>query len=470
MAKKIISNPVLFKSLARIWKGKKVIVMGLGVYEWGSGWSSAAFFAELGSKVTVTDLKSKAQLQQGIKALKKYKIKYVLGRHRLTDFSNADLIVKNPVVKNSSIYLKQARKNNIPIETDISFFVQNCPSIIIGITGTRGKTTTATLIQHMLKSKWPNLLLGGNLGTSPLRSLYKCKKEEPVILELSSWMLESMAEKKISPHISLITNIYPDHLNYYTSYTSYIKAKANIVKYQSIKDVCFYNYDQALVRDMVLFAKSQKQPFSLKNLSSKHVCLHGNKIKLGTKTIGDISNLQIPGSHNIENAIAAVSVANHFKVNSAIINTKLKSFKGVHDRLEKVRKIGSITFYNDTTATIPEATISAIRSLPEPIVLIAGGTDKELKFNQLVSIIKKEVSQLILLPGTATQKIIKQLNKNNYNFIGPVKDMPQAVSQAVKVAAKNSSVLLSPASASFGLFINEFDRGKQFIGAVKKLK
>jgi UDP-N-acetylmuramoylalanine--D-glutamate ligase len=453
------------------FKNKRVTVMGLGLH--GGGVSTVEFLCKKGARVLATDLRDQKTLQPSLDKLKKYKIEYVLGEHREKDFSDADMIIKNPGVKPDSPYLKIARKNKIPIETDIGIFFMMCPAQIIGITGTRGKSTTATLIYKILKKKFKRVFLAGNIGDSVLNYLDQLKKGDWIVLEMSSWQTAGLRTIKKSPHISVITNIMDDHMNFYKTKSDYIDDKKQIFKYQKKNDWLVLNYDNPYTRKMaeevqskVLFYSSTKTEPSKADFSD----MAGGGVifpleKSGQKICFAGFKRNIIGLHNLSNIIAAVAVAKIFKIPDDKIKKTLKEFKGVPFRQELIAVKRGVKYINDTTATTPDAAIAALKTLSDKknIVLIAGGADKNLDFKKMVLEIEKKVKFLILLKGTATDKILK-LKK------APIVDsMAKAVALAQKNAKAGNIVLLSPGAASFGLFNNEFDRGQQFNNIVKKL-
>jgi len=410
--------------------GKKVTIMGLGLLGGGAG--VAKFFVKQGARVLVTDLKTKEQLKDSLEKLKGLPIKYVLGRHRAEDFINTDLVIKNPGVPPDSSYLKVAKEHNVPIETDISIFFKLCKAPIVGVTGTKGKSTTATLIYLLLKTKYLNTLLAGNIGLTPLEILSKIKKNSKVVLELSSFELEDL---KQSPKVAIITTLFSDHLNRYKNFKEYIEAKKPIFKYQKKNDILVLNYNNPETRKLAKEALSRVYFFKDSNVS------------------------------------AAVSVAKIFKIPKKNIEKILSKFKGVPLRQELIATKKGVKYINDTTATTPQSVILAINTFkkrfPEAkIILIAGGQDKNLNYKELAKKVKKNINYLLLLPGTASQKLKKELK--NYK-INPVKSMSQAVKKASFLAQGGDIVLLSPGAASFNLFKNEFNRGGQFNKAVKNL-
>ena len=455
--------------------------MGLGLFKDGSGVSAVRFLLSQGAKITVTDLKTKEQLKDQIKRLGKLaaKITWILGEHREADFRSAEMIIKNPGVPKNSKYLKIARDNHVPVETDISLFFQLCDrKRIIGITGTRGKSTSSTLIYELLKTKSNIAVLGGNITKSPLAQMAQVRRGGPVVLELSSWMLESLAELKKSPHLSLFTNIYPDHLNTYDSLADYIEAKKNIFAWQNLQDYVVLNRDNAYTRAMGRKVSAQRHWFSLKEFKEENGCFvrkgkivcRLNGVEQNICSAGDLA---LPGKHNLANVLGAVCVAMIYGVKPAVIKSVVKKFKGIPNRLELLRTLGGIKYFNDTTSTMPEATIAALQALGQNrnIVLIAGGSDKGLDFKVLAREIKKFCKAVVLLKGTGTDRMNYELRIMNYGGdVTIANSMPDAVGVAKASAKRGDIILLSPACASFGMFINEFDRGEQFRKIVNEIK
>ncbi|MCX6721708.1 MAG: UDP-N-acetylmuramoyl-L-alanine--D-glutamate ligase [Candidatus Staskawiczbacteria bacterium] len=438
----------------KIFQGKKVTVMGLGLH--GGGVGVAKFFCEQGAEVLVTDLKTEEKLEDSINKLKGLKIKYTLGKHQEADFISADLIIKNPDVPSTSPYLEIAKKNNVPVETDVSLFFKLSGAFIIGVTGTKGKSTTSSLIYHIIKTKYKNTFLAGNIGVSPLELLSEVKKGDKVVLELSSFELEDLTQ---SPNIAVITNILPDHLNRYGTMEEYIKSKKIIFEYQTKKDHLILNEDDDILRR---FAEERSKISIVRQFSLN------NK----PKDI-NLDNLKLLGEHNLQNILAAIEVAKILKIPEKTIEKALKTFKGVPSRQEFIREVRGVKYFNDTTATMPDATITAIRVFLENfpnsrLILICGGQNKGLKYEKLAEIIRERVDEVIMLPGTASDKIKENLK--NYTRVHEVSLMQEAVKKAKEFSEKGDVVILSPAAASFNLFKNEFDRGDQFVKAVKNLK
>lgn len=445
--------------MTRLFKNKKVLIMGLGLHGGGAG--DAKFFAKQGAEVLVTDLKTGQQLDDSLKKLAGLKIKYSLGGHKEADFLWPDLIIKNPDVPGSSPYLEIARKNNVAIETGLTIFFKTSKAFIIGITGTKGKSTTASLIYHFLKSlpagrqeNKKRVFLAGNIGISPLELLGKVKKGDKVVLELSSFGLEDLEQ---SPDIAVITNIMEDHLNRYGSMAEYIDAKKIIFKHQNKNNFLVLNKEDPASAGFAKEALPKVYFFSAKEKPSWL----------------DLHNFNLFGKHNLSNLMAAIKVAELLKVPAKNIEKSLKTFKGVPGRQEFIREVGGVKYFNDTTATMPEAVITAVEAFSErfpnsKMTFICGGQNKGLNYSKLSKTIKERVDNLVMLPGSAYDKITEGLTgyKNIYN----VASMDEAVKKAASIAEKGSVIVLSPGAASFNLFKNEFDRGDQFVKIVKNLK
>lgn len=457
---------------------KNMLVMGLGLHGGGAG--AVEFLARHGARVTVTDLRTRRQLAPSLKALAKYPhIRYVLGRHRTQDFLAADMIIKNPGVRRNSPYLKAADAAGIPITSDMGIFFAACPAPIIGVTGTRGKSTTTYLIWKLLKTKYGNrVYYGGNIRKSVLTILPRIKKSDIVVLELSSFQLQDLAAEKVSPHIAVITNLLRDHLNWHRDMREYRDAKSAIFRFQKSGDILFYNDKDAGARRLAARAPA--------------LARSAPRLAPTLQTIVD-RNL---GEHYRASAALAVAVAEHYGITDTAIIQTIRGYRGLAGRQEIIAEIRGVTFVNDTTATIPDAAVAAIQRFSKilrdggvykkdghmgrvarfrhrttsgagKLILIAGGSDKKLDFRAMKREMKKYVAAAIFLPGNATEKIKHALPSTKTYA---VKSMADAVRTAVTIAQKGDFVVLSPGAASFGLFLNEFDRGDQFAAEVKKLR
>jgi len=481
---------ILKKNHKDFFKDKKITVIGLGLL--GRGIGDVIFLAQNGADLLVTDLKTKEQLVDSLKKIKKEldpvlykKIKFVLGEHQLEDFRDKDFILKSADIPLNSIHIAEARKNKIPIKMDASWFAELAPLgvKIIGVTGTRGKSTVTHLIYEILKNYIElsygrgkvccNVYLGGNVrGLATLPLLKKINPpaggEDIVVMELDSWQLQGFGETKISPNISVFTNLMIDHQNYYHNNRNlYFADKANIYRWQKKGDIIVAG------TEISKKIKLDKPKGKLIVLSSKNF-----PTGWGTKLLGE---------HNLFNVALAVEVARALGVSEKIIKKTVANFGGVPGRLEFIREFKGIKYYNDTTATTPDGVIVALGALSGPtsprlrratkprIVLVGGGQDKKLDYKKYAGTVKKLVKALILFKGTATDKIIATLGPpaqagKTKIPIFVVDNMPNAFNQAQALAQKGDTILLSPGAASFGVFKNEFDRGDQFVKLVKKIK
>ncbi len=437
--------------------------MGLGIHAGGAG--SAEFFLKLGLKVRVTDLKLRKELKAGIEKLKKWPVQYVLGRHRNEDFKWADYIIKNPSVPLESPYLKLARKLKKPILNDAAIFFEEAGrEKIIGVTGTKGKSTAVKILGEFLKSRY-KVLTTGLPGTSPLNDINRAKKADKIVMELSSFDLDLL---KTSPNIAVITNIFPDHLNRYKTFNNYFSAKKNIFRWQKKNDVLFLNKNDKNSEKLAKEAKGKVIWFEgLGNSVSKYY--------LETEFPSVIIS---PTSLN-----AAVAVAKHFGVSDENIKKTIKNFKPLEGRFEKIGESKGVIFINDTTSTNPGATLFNLKNYlfygsrrsVKMIYLILGGENKGFKvsdYKELVDFLAKnrQKFKIVLLVGSATELMKKNKAWNKLDVIIETDKMEKAVKAAFQSVGKNDVILLSPASASFNLFTDEFQRGRVFKKAFLKLK
>lgn len=452
--------------------------MGLGIH--GGSIGTVRFLHSAGAKLTVTDLKSKDELKPSLDKLSDLKnISYVLGQHRPEDFTGVDMIIKNPIVSWSNKYIKLALEKNIPVEIDSSLFFKFCSNPIIGVTGTKGKTTTATLIYEILKTGGKNPVKAGIGQTSVLDKLKDLKANSIVVFELSSWRLSALGRYKLSPKVSVLTNIYPDHLNYYKNMEAYINDKKHIYLNQTPNEHCVINWDDEILNKLEPEIKSQIIKYSKNRISrGRSVFVDQGVIYLNNgideKKVLETKEIKIRGEHNLGNILASIGAAYAVGVNVEDIRSAILAFKGIPHRLEFVRELGGVTYYNDTAATMPESAVFGIKSFEQPIILICGGADKNLDMAPLARAIHDKVKGVVFLKGVATDKIITDIRKiipedKNYKKFMVVETMDKAVEMAKVAAEAGDIVLLSPGAASFGLFANEFDRGNKFKEAVSKL-
>lgn len=431
-------------------RGKRVLVFGLGLQ--GGGVGDAIWLSQHGATVRVTDLKSEAELRSSLIKLPQG-VTHTLGSHLDSDIEWADLIIKNPGVPDSQPQISHAKQLGKPVYTSIALVVKEGRDKIIGITGTRGKTTTTELTYSLLDSLYKGKVQkGGNLsGTSALTLLDQLDTLDYLVLELSSFQLAGLHDLRVSPHYAILTNIYPDHLNRYLSMTEYMADKSAIFAYQKEGDHFFTNGDNQLALKLASSAPNQPVLFYASDTPDW--------------------SLKLKGGHNRENLAALIVLAKTLKIKLESVKKVAESFSPVEYRLEHIRTLDGVEYYNDTTSTTPTATIKALSAFDKPLTLIIGGDDKQLPADELIKSLKDSpnLSHLILLGGQNIPTISNQI-KQLPQFHSQVFSMSEAVSLAHSLAAEDEVVLLSPAFASFDLFENEFDRGRQFNEAVKKLQ
>lgn len=461
-------------------RGKRALVMGLGLHDGGLG--VTRFLAEQGADVTVTDLRQAEVLAPTLEKLKGYPVKYVLGEHRESDFQQAEIVVRNPAVPRDSKFVQIARQAGATIEMEMTLFFKLCPSAFtLGITGTRGKTSTTVLAGAMLQAWKPETVVAGNLRVSALEKLKQIQPDTPVVLELSSWQLEGTGEQQLSPRYAAVTNMSPDHLNRYRDMEDYADAKRNIVRYQPQDGVAILNYNDPIVRDFARFASGQVQFFSLHDqvdvyLADDQFCWRDAAGKLQSCPA---NLLKVPGRHNQANVLAAIGLVSAAGCPPEAIAQGLANFTGVKDRLEFVREVSGVRYYNDTTATSPAGALVALEAFAQDsgqIVWLAGGADKKLEFEELAQNVAQLAGQgrlkkIILLDGTATARLVETFQRAGVPklYDAPFGNFQAALLAAQASAAPGDIVLLSPGCASFGMFLHEFDRGEQFRQLVNSL-
>ncbi len=506
---------------------KTVLIMGLGRF--GGGVDAAEFAVRAGANVIITDLAARQQLSDSIKKLGEFPdIKFHLGSHNEADFLQADIIIANPAVHPNNDFLQLARKHNKFVTSQINIFFELCPATIIGITGANGKSTTTALTAHLLRSQksevrsqkienksrtvWqPQAKLGaglssqyairntqyeavwlsGNIGNEPLLTiLNQIKANDLVVLELSSFQLEQLVLRSEilrrvalaqiqsavgGPKVALLTNLTPNHLDRYGTFADYCAAKENIFKLQQLDRnnpaVSIFNAEDEIAADW--FEKYKKDP--------NRICIKFSSDDI-SRDIRD--NFTLPGRANLSNLAGAVSVAKLFGADDERIKNALATFEALPHRLEFVQQIKGVRWYNDSKATTPQSAIAALEAFDEPMILIAGGYDKHLPFDELGQKIAVKAKAAILISRTAekiadairsaiTSLRVRQGGRSNLikqeTRIEIVKSLAEAVELANRLAESGDIVLLSPACASYDMFENFEQRGREFVRHVQAL-
>ena len=453
----------------RFLSGKKVAVIGLGV----SNKPLIEYLHNLGCDITVFDKREADKIDKDIfKKVIELEINYSIGDNYLSKLRDFDMIFRSPSCRPDLPEIERAVNKGAILTSEIELLMELAPCKIIGVTGSDGKTTTTNLIYEILKQKY-RCFLGGNLGVPLFTRINEMTPEDIVILELSSFQLLTMQK---SPNIAVITNISPNHLDIHKSYEEYIDAKKNIFKYQNEDDLLVINYDNEITRDFRRIANGRVRLFSRKEKISNGVIYDDGIIKecndnLRRHIISD-KEIKLRGDHNRENICAAIAATKDL-VDTDMQVKAISEFKGVEHRLELVRTINDINWYNDSIASSPNRTIAGLNSFNEKIVLLAGGRDKKLDYSIIAKPIIEHVSKLILMGETADKiynAVTDELEKQGKELpIYRVSTVGEAVQKANKIVEKGEIVLFSPASTSFDMFKNFEERGKKFKEEVNKL-
>ena len=443
-----------------------ILVLGSGE----SGVGSALLAKSKGLSVFVSD---SSLIEKNYKELLlKNDILFEENGHEQANKLNVDYVIKSPGIPNTAAIIKQLIHKQIQIISEIEFASKFTDATIIGVTGSNGKTTTTTIIYEILKSENTDVDIAGNIGVS-FASKVAASNTKNYVLELSSFQLDGIID--FNPHIAIMTNLSPDHLDRYNnSFENYIKSKFNIIKNQSEKDYFIYDLEDVkiveFIKNNIHKIKSNLLPFSTtKTIDSVTYLEDKNIISIinKNKIIMPTNNFPLIGTHNLKNAMAATTVANLLKIRKETIRKSLEHFQAVEHRLEHVLKINKVNYINDSKATNVNAAYYALDSMQSSTIWIVGGIDKGNKYEELFSLVNEKVKAIICL-GRDNKKIFENF-ENLVEYITEVKSMSEAVKEAYSIAKSNDSVLLSPACASFDLFKNYEDRGEQFKAEVRKL-
>jgi UDP-N-acetylmuramoylalanine--D-glutamate ligase len=419
-----------------------VTVAGLGRF--GGGIAVARWLVGQGAHVLVTDQAPAEKLADSVKQLEGLPIDFRLGEHRDQDFSRADLVVASPAIPLTNPFLKSARAAGVPVTTEIRLFVERCPASIVGVTGTKGKSTTTAMLGEILKRRFTTWV-GGNIGHSLLADLDKIDKSHLVVLELSSFMLEHLGATKWSPHVAVVTMVAADHLDWHGSREAYVGAKKNLVRFQSADDFAVLNEEEPGSWGLRTETRARVVPF-------------------GTRDRRPLE-LVLPGKHNQSNAQAAFAAAYVLGVGRDDAEEALRSFPGLPHRLQLVHEHNGIRYFNDSIATIPEAAVAALDSFPSKrVIQIVGGYDKGLPLVAMCNALV-ELAKAVLCIGATGGTICEMMSASADTRAAAVYrcgDLATAMTMARKIAVPGDVVLLSPGCASYDQFLNFEKRGEAF--------
>ena len=443
--------------------GKKVLVVGLA----RTGLATAKFLKHKGSRVSTTEMKRKEEMREAVQELEGEDFLMEWGAHQTETFLKQDLIVVSPGVDLKIEPIQAASNKGIRILSEIELAYQFIDIPIIAVTGTNGKTTTTLLIGEMLKEEGKRVGVGGNVGDPLILFAEGGDRWEVLVVEISSFQLEAI--EKFRPRISVLLNITEDHLDRYTGYEEYIEAKARIFANQNSGDVAVLNGDDPIVLGFREKVEAKKILFSLRERLSEGAYANGDHVvlKLGAKEEKySLAKTPLKGVHNVENMMAALTAARVYGCSKKAIETVLNRFEGLEHRLEFVREIKGVRFYDDSKGTNVGSVVKSLQSFSEPVILIAGGKDKNGDLSPLRELIQSRVKQLILI-GEAKERMNRELGDLTHTAV--TKTLEEAVLLAYQTAKKGEVVLLSPACSSFDMFKDYKERGKVFKDAVRSL-
>ncbi len=457
-----------------------ILILGMG----REGWSTYHFLRTKfpNKKLAVADKQPLEKFAEDQQQLLKNDphLEYYFGNNHLTNLKNYQLIFKSPGIPQTIPAIDQAKKNGSQLTSNTQLFFGLCPGITIGVTGTKGKSTTSAIIHHVLQTNGLDSHLVGNIGQPSLTILERINADSLVVCELSSHQLETMT---ISPHLAVVQDVTSEHLDYYPDTASYQQAKIPICKYQTENDFVIFNPQMTGATKITQFSAGQHLRFSLQEGPDAVVFVRNKQIlrkdnQQRTELILEIEKLPLKGEHNLLNVMPAVVVGTLFNLSAEQIGNALQNFKALPHRLEFFYQKKGIRYYDDSLSTMPDAAMRALDSFSEPVVLIAGGYERHQDFSELAKkILEKKVAGLVLFEPTGKRLAVEinNLDTDNSLVIEFAKTMPEAVGKAQHIMAQyfmlsgesQGVILLSPASASFGLFKDYQDRGEQFKKAVQ---
>lgn len=450
-------------------KNKEVLVIGFAV----TGIPLVKVLNSLGAKIIVNDLRTPEELAESIEQLKDLDIKYYLGKHpeNLTELGEIELAIVSPGVPLTIPFIKEIREQGIELIGEIELAYRLTKGTIIAITGTNGKTTTTALTGEIFKNAKRNTHVVGNIGVAAISKALETKEEDYIIMEVSSFQLESCID--FQPNIASVLNITPDHLNRHKNMENYSNIKFSIFKNQNPDDYSIINYDNDICYKKSKDLSNNLIYFSRLTELDEGVFVNKNSIVIRDnsteKKVIDIDEIKIPGLHNVENALAATAISYYSGIDIETIRKTLKNFNGVEHRLQYVDTIKGIEFFNDSKATNISSTIKAIEAVNSPIILLAGGMDKGDDFDLLIENLDSKVSNVFAY-GETGPKIYDCAKKYGFKSVFLVDNLKEAVNGAYNISKAGDSILLSPACASWDMYKNFEERGREFINLVANLR
>ncbi len=460
------------------WNGKRIVILGLA----RQGVALARYLAGQGARVVVSDAKPAEQLQDALAALRNLPIEYALGGHPITLLDGADLLCLSGGVPAGAPLAQEARRRSVPISNDSQIFLDAVPGVVIGVTGSAGKTTTTTLTGKMVAASGRPTWVGGNIGNPLLADLEKMKASDVAVIELSSFQLEVMTT---APQIAGVLNITPNHLDRHGTMEVYIAAKSQILRCQRREDIAVLGRDDANARSLAAIAAGRVWWFSAVELVEAGTFLRDGELYFRNgareQKICAADEIRLRGAHNVLNVLAAGALSGAAGASPAAMREAISGFTGVAHRLELVRELNGVKWYNDSIATAPERVVAALRSFDEPIVLLAGGRDKKLPWDEFARVARQKTKVVIAFgecadlieqaAETENEKVEGRQYKTRPKLLKVVKctQMAEAVQKAAAIAEPGDVVLLSPGGTSFDEFSDFEERGRVFREMVNRL-
>jgi UDP-N-acetylmuramoylalanine--D-glutamate ligase len=447
------------------------VVLGLA----RQGIAVTRWLVEQGARVTVSDTKPEAQLQDPLAALRDPDVQLVLGGHPLTLLDDCDVLCLSGGVPIDLPIVLEAQQRGIPLTNDGQLFVERCPAPIIGITGSAGKTTTTTLTGEIFKAAHHTTWVGGNIGNPLIGDLKDILPTDRVVMELSSFQLDVMTT---SPHVAAILNITPNHLDRHPSMEAYVEAKRHILDYQTFDDIAVLGYDNPIARALSGRANGYVRFFSREKIVGRGAFLKADRIIVvqnAEEEVCRVGDLQLRGDHNVLNVLAACALTSALNVDVEPMARAIREFQGVAHRLQLIREVNGVKYYDDSIATAPERLMAALNAYTEPVVLLAGGRDKYLPWDEAARLIVERVRELIVfgemadLVRSAVEAQLSQSGERVLEKIHHMKTLAEAVTAAAQVARSGEVVLLSPGGTSFDAFKDFEERGNKFQELVRAL-
>lgn len=458
-----------FEEYKKYIKGKKVAAIGLGI----SNRPLLKYLADLGVDISGFDRYSYAQMKELVDEFESYdNVTFYLGEDNLNNLHGFDIIFKTPAMRPDLPAFIIEKNNGAILTSEMEVFINMCQAKIFAVTGSDGKTTTTTIIGEILKKQGYKVWVGGNIGTPLFDKLDEIDEKDMVVLELGSFQLQTISEK--SPNVSVITNISPNHLDFHTDMQEYIWSKQNIYRHQKSDDTLILNYDNIETREFAKEAKGNVKFFSRKTDIKKGACLSDGKICVDGEYLFDANEIKVLGDHNKENFLAAILAVYDYVDKQSILSVA-REFSGVEHRIEYVKEVNGVKFYNDSIGSSPTRTIASLSVFEQKVILIAGGYDKNIPYDIMGPLILDKVKGLIVMGQTGPQikkaldDQIETTGKGKDIMVEEVKYLEEAVRKAYKMAVPGDIVILSPASASYDMFPNFEIRGKLFKEIVKAL-